>query len=212
MQSAESNYAQAATSNLLMVEEEAIRHHQHLRQNLTQAEHSYRASVQQEARIDSEKLSQELLYHQTAQTRTEFLLAAERQCTEHMLQEQTKQWQDALSNVAEWGEAAVEQERSETVEAEVETNIFRLELQEAQEELQNWDDSYSSGILPEAETSLLRGEEVTSSVSAIPEQVQGTSSPWTPPVCQSQPLLARHLPPQTCLLKLTLSKICLSSC
>ena len=53
------------------------------------------------------------------------------------------------------GEAAVEQERSETVEAEVETNIFRLELQEAREELRNWDDWYSSGILPEAETSLL---------------------------------------------------------
>ena len=61
MRAAESNYAQAATSRLLMVEEEAIRHHQHLRQNLTQAEHSYRATVQQEARMYSEKLSQELL-------------------------------------------------------------------------------------------------------------------------------------------------------
>ena len=115
-QAAESNIAQAATSRLLMVEEEAIRHHQRLRQSLTQAKHSYRATVQQEARIYSEELSQELLYHQTAQ---------------------------------------------------------------------------------EAETSLLREEEGISSLPAIPEQVQGTSSPLTPPVLQSQPLLARHLSPQT---------------
>ena len=153
--------------------------------------------MQHETRIYSEELNQELLYHQTAQAQAESLLAAERQRAEHTLQEQTHQWQDALSNVTEWGEAAVEQERSETVEAEVETNIFRLELQEAQEELRNWDDWYSSGILPEAETSLLREEEGTSSLPAIPEQVQGTSSPLTPPVLQSQPLLARHLPPQT---------------
>ena len=81
--------------------------------------------------------------------------------------------------------AAVEQERSETVEAEMETNVFRLELQEAQEELRNWDDWYSSGNLPEAEISLPRGEEGASSLPAIPEQVQGTSSPLTPPVFQS---------------------------
>ena len=78
MQAAESNIAQAATSRLLTVEEEAIQHHQHLRQSLTQAEHSCRATVQQEARIYFEELSQELLYHQTAQAQAESLLAAER--------------------------------------------------------------------------------------------------------------------------------------
>ena len=41
LQASESKYAQAATSRLLMVEEEAIRHHQHLRQE----------TVQQDARI-----------------------------------------------------------------------------------------------------------------------------------------------------------------
>ena len=38
--------ARAATHRLLLMEEEAIHHHQHLRQTLTQAEHSYRATVQ----------------------------------------------------------------------------------------------------------------------------------------------------------------------
>ena len=79
----------------------------------------------------------------------------------------------------------------------METNIFGLELQEAQEELRKWDNWCSSGILPEAETSLLREEEGTSSLPAIPEQVQGTASPLTPPVLQSQPILAQHLPPQS---------------
>ena len=46
VQAAESNIAQAATHRLLLMEEEAIQHHQHLRQSLTQAEHSYRATVQ----------------------------------------------------------------------------------------------------------------------------------------------------------------------
>ena len=101
MQAAKSNIAQAATARLLMVEEEAIRHHQHLRQSLSQAEHSYRATVQQETRIYSEELNQELFYHQTAQTQAESLLAAERQRAERTLQEQTQQWQDALSNVTE---------------------------------------------------------------------------------------------------------------
>ena len=181
-----------------MMEEEAIQHHQHLRQNLTQAEHTYRATVQHEARIYSEELHQELQYHQTAQAQAESLLAAERQRAEHTLREQTSQWQSALRNVSEWGETAVEQERSETVEREVQLNIFRLELQDTQEELRNWDDWYSSGVLPEAETSLHTEEEEGSSslpAPAIPEQVQGMSSPLTPPVLQSQPLLAQHLPP-----------------
>ena len=51
VQAAESNIAQAAISRLLTVEEEAIQHHQHLRQSLTQAEHSYRATVRHEARF-----------------------------------------------------------------------------------------------------------------------------------------------------------------
>ena len=150
VQAAESNIAQAATYRLLLMEEEAIQHHQHLRQSLTQAEHSYRTTVQQEARIYSEELHQELHYHQTAQAQAESLLAAETQRAEHTLQEQAAQWQSALRNVSEWGETAVEQERSESVEREVQLNIFRLELQDVQEELRNWDDWYSSGILPEA--------------------------------------------------------------
>ena len=198
VQAAESNIAQAATLRLLTMEEEAIQHHQHLRQSLTQAGHSYRTTVQQEARIYSEELHQELQYHQTAQAQAESLLAAERQRAEHTLLEQANQWQSALRNVSEWGETAVEQERSENVEQEVQLNIFRLELQEAHEELRNWDDWYSSGVLPEAETSLDTEEEEGSPslpAPAISEQVQGTSSPLTPPVLQSQPLLAQHLPP-----------------
>ena len=168
VQAAESNIAQAATHRLLLMEEEAIQHHQHLRQSLTQAEHSYRTTVQQEARIYSEELHQELQYHQTAQAQAESLLAAERQRAEHTLHEQATQWQSALRNVSEWGETAVEHERSESVEREVQLNIFRLELHDAQEELRNWDDWYSSGILPEAETSLHTEEEEGSSSLPAP--------------------------------------------
>ena len=51
-------------------------------------------------------------------------------------------------------EEAVEQERTKTVEAEVNLNVFRLELQESQEELQVWTDWYADlPDLPEAETS-----------------------------------------------------------
>ena len=95
VQAAESNIAQAATYRLLLMEEEAIQHHQHLRQNLTQAEHSYRTTVQQEAWTYSEELHQELQYHQTAQAQAESLLAAERQRAEHTLREQATQWQSA---------------------------------------------------------------------------------------------------------------------
>ena len=198
VQTAESNITQTAIHRLLTMEEEAIQHHQHLRQNLTQAEHSYRATVQHEARIYSEELHQKLSYHETAQAQAESLLAAEGSVLSTRWREQASQWQSALRNVSEWGETAVEQERSETVEAEMQLNIFRLELQDAQEELRNWDAWYSSGVLPEAETSLPTEEEESSSslpAHAIPEQVQGMSSPLTPPVLQSQPLLAQHLPP-----------------
>ena len=186
---------------LLLIEEEAIQHHQHLRQSLTHAEHSYRTTVQQEARIYSEELHHELQYHQTAQAQAESLLAAERQRAEHTLHEQATHWQSALRNVSEWGETAVEQERSESVEREVQLNIFRIELHDAQEELRNWDDWYSSGIVPEAETSLQAEEEEGSSSLPVPDTsrpVQGAPAPLTPPVLQTQPLLARHarhLPP-----------------
>ena len=94
--------------------------------------------MQQEARVYSEELHQELQYHQTAQAQAESLLAAERQRAEHTLHEQATQWQSALRHVSEWGETAVEHERSESVEKEVQLNIFRLELHDAQEELRNW--------------------------------------------------------------------------
>ena len=90
VQAAESNIAQAGIARLLTMEEEAIQHHQHLRQSLAQAEQSYRVTVQQEARIYSEELHQELQYHQTAQAQAESLLAAERQRAEHTLREQAR--------------------------------------------------------------------------------------------------------------------------
>ena len=105
----------------------------------------------------------------------------------------------------ERGEEAAEQEKTNTVDAEGETNIFRLELQESQEELQNWDDWYTSEVLPEAETSEhqedlrpIAGEQ-PASLLAISEFVLG-ASPLTPSVLQQTSLQTHHLPPSTQLL------------
>ena len=65
-----------------------------------------------------------------AQAQAETLLAAERQSVQT---EQTTQWEAALHQITEMAEEAVEQERTKTVEAEVDVNVFRLELQESQQ-------------------------------------------------------------------------------
>ena len=118
--------------------------------------------------------------HQTAQAQAESLLAAERQHSQKILQEQTEKWEATLQQAIQGGEEAVEAERTLTVQAEVETNIFPLELQEAQEELRTWDDWYESDTLHEAETSELQQEEQP----ILPENptLPAGPSPLTPPV------------------------------
>ena len=147
----ENQCSNAATRHLLEVEEQALHQFQRLREGLAQDEQTYRETVQQEARVYSQSLQQELRYHMNAQAQAESLLAAERQTAQTTLNEQTNQWEAALHQVTEMAEEAVEQERTKTVEAEVNLNVFRLELQESQDELQTWTDW--CGDLPEAETS-----------------------------------------------------------
>ena len=186
-----------ATRHLLEVEEQALHHFQRLREGLAQDEQTYRETVQQEARVYSQGLQQELRYHMNAQAQAESLLAAERQTAHATLNEQTTQWEAALHQVTEMAEEAVEQERTKTVEAEVNLNVFRPELQESQEELQVWTDWY--GDLPEAETSEQQedlhpiAEEQSASLPATRE-IPG-ASPLTPPVVQHSTLQSRHLPP-----------------
>ena len=198
----ENQCSNAATRHLLEVEEQALHHFQHLREGLAQDEQTYRAAIQQEARLYSQSLQQELQYHMNAQAQAESLLAAsllaaERQNVQTTLTEQTTQWEAALHQVTEMAEEAVEQERTKTVEAEVDVNVFRLELQESQQELQTWTDWY--GDLPEAETSEQQEDlhpiagEQSASLPAISE-VPG-ASPLTPPVVQHPTLQSRHLPP-----------------
>ena len=91
------------------------------------------------------------------------------------------------------GEEAVERERTLTVEAEVETNIFRLECREAQEELRTWEDWCETDPAPEAETSEQQQEEEPP-LPGYPALPAGPS-PLTPPVMQQPALLSRHLPP-----------------
>ena len=80
-----------------------------------------------------------------------------------------------------------------TFEAEVETNIFRLEYQEAQEELRTWKEWCETDPAPEAETSEQQQEEEPP-LHGYPGLPAG-SSPLTPPVMQQPALLSRHLPP-----------------
>ena len=126
------------------------------------------------------------------------LLAAERQTTQTTLNEQATQWEAALHQVTEMAEEAVEQERTKTVEVEVDVNVFRLELQESQQELQTWTDWY--GDLPEAETSEQQQEDFHSIAGEQPASLPAISeipgaSPLTPPVVQHPTLQSRHLPP-----------------
>ena len=151
---AEGQTARAATRRMLEVEEQAIHHFQHLREGLASDEQAYRGLCStREAWLYSQGLQQELQYRMSAQAQAESLLAAERRNAQKHLDEQATQWEAALHQDTEMAEEVVEQERTNTVEAEVETNVFRLELQESQQELQTWDDWYTSGALPEAETS-----------------------------------------------------------
>ena len=134
-----------------------------------------------------------------AQAQTESLLAAEHKNAQTTLDKQANQWEAALHQVTEMAEEAVEQERTSTVEGEVDTNVFRLELQESQQELQNWDDWYNSGVLPEAETPeqedfhSIAGEQ-PASLPAISELLPA-ASPLAPPVVQHTTLQFRHSPP-----------------
>ena len=96
------------------------------------------------------------------------------------LNEQTNRWEAALHQITEMAEEAIEQERTKTVEAEVNLNVFRLDLQESQEELQVWTDWYAD--LPEAETSEQREDLL---------EIPG-ASPLTPPVVQQLKLLLSH--------------------
>ena len=193
LQAAESRCSHAASARLLGLEEQAIHHYQQLRQGLAHDEQNYRASLQQEARFYHQNLQQELLYHQNAQAQAESLLAAERQQSQRILQEQTDQWEAALQQVVRGGEEAVERERTLTVEAEGETNIFRLEHQEALQELAAWEEWCQTEPAEEAE--------ISDSPQEQEQSLQGHtglptgSSPLTPPVMQQQTLLFRHLPP-----------------
>ena len=137
--------------------------------------------------------------HMNAQAQIESLLAVERQTAQTTLNEQTTQWEAAFHQVTEMAEEAVEQERTKTVEAEVDVNVFRLELQESQQELQIWNDWY--GDLLEAETSEQPQEDFHSiageqpaSLLAISELLPG-ASPLTPLVVQYPTLQSRHLLP-----------------
>ena len=91
------------------------------------------------------------------------------------------------------GEEAVERENILTVQAEVETNIFRLEHQEAQEELRAWEEWCETEPAEEAETSDPQQEQEPP-LQGYPSLPAGPS-PLTPPVMQQPALLSRHLPP-----------------
>ena len=134
----------------------------------------------------------ELLYHQNAQAQAESLLAAERQQSQKILQEQTHQWEAALQQVVRGGEEAVKRERTLTVEAEGQTNIFRLEHQEALQEIASWEEWCQTEPAEEAEISDAPQEQEP--LQGYPGLPTG-SSPLTPPVMQQQTLLSRHLPP-----------------
>ena len=82
-----------------------------------------------------------------SQPQAESLLAAERQRSHRILEEQTEKREVALYNVTQWGEEAVESERTNTVEAKVETNIFGLELEEEMKNSMQGEQSASSAAI-----------------------------------------------------------------
>ena len=157
-------------------------------------EQTYRATLQQEARVYHQSLQQ---CFTTKPPRHKLSLYWQRKGSSlrKILQEQTEQWEAALQQVAQGGEEAVEREKSLTVQAEVETNIFRLEYQEAQEEPRTWEEWCETDPAQEAETSDLQQEqEPGPPLQGYPGLPAGPS-PLTPPVMQQPALLSRHLPP-----------------
>ena len=71
---------------------------------------------------------------------------AERALHEESLDSHTARWQQVLDMTTRGAEEEIEQERTNNVELANDLNNLRLQLQEAEVQLKEWDDSYDSGV------------------------------------------------------------------
>ena len=169
----------------------SLRYFRDLEVELEQAEAAHRAMVQQEARAFAQDLHQELDYHMTSNAQAQSLLTAERALHEESLDSHTARWQQALDMTTKGAEEEIEQERTQKVELALNLNDLRLQLQEAEVQLKEWDDWYDSGVFAPTEEKEAGEEEETGAAS---QAASLPPAPVTPAVLHNPVLSSRHLP------------------
>ena len=96
-------------------------------------------------------LRQEFNYHMTSNAQAQSLMTAERALHEESLDSHTPRWQHILDMTTKGAEEEIEQERTNNVELANDLNDLRLQLQEAETQLKEWDDWYDSGVFAPTE-------------------------------------------------------------
>ena len=91
-------------------------------------------------------------------------------------------------------EEEIEQERTNNVELVNNLNDLRLQLQEAEVQLKEWDDWYDSGVFTPAEEKGEGEEEETGAAAHAATKPLLPSAPITPAVLHNPVLSSRHLP------------------
>ena len=167
----------------------SLRYFRDLEVELEQAEGAYRAQVQQEARAFAQDLHQELNYHMTSNAQAQSLLSAERALHEETLDNHTVRWQQVLDMTTKGAEEKIEQERTQNVELALNLNDLRLQLQEAETQLKEWDDWYDSGVFTPNEEQGAGEEEKSGAAARAATKPSLPSAPVTPAVLH-QPVLS----------------------
>ena len=178
----------------------SVRYFRDLQVELEQAEGAYRVMVQQEARTFAQDLHQELNYHMTSNVQAQSLLSAERALHEESLDNHTARWQ-VLDMTTRGAEEEIEQERTNNVELANNLNDLRLQLQEAEVQLKEWDDEYDSGVFVPAEEKEGGEEEETGAAANAATKPLLPSAPITPAVLHNPALSSRHLPSASSLVR-----------
>ena len=172
-----------------------------LKVELEQAEGAYQALVQQEAITFAQDLHQELNYHMTSNAQAQSLLFAERVLHDESLHNHTARWQQVLDMTTRGAEEEIEQERTNNIELANDLNDLRLELQEAEVQLKEWDDWYDSGVFTPGEEKEAGKQEETEAASNAATKPSLPPAPVTPAVLHNPVLSSRHLPPANSLVR-----------
>ena len=136
---------------------------------MTEAETSYRTSVQQEAEAFAQQLREEVAFQANSTAQAQSLLSAERQQYDKNLKEQTERWQGSLDLVVEGATEELQEYKAENQE-------LIAELNQAQQDLWDWEDYYQQQ--PPAPDPFAETNELFASFN---EQDASANKPLPPP-------------------------------